>query len=177
MKPHSDRVMGIAIDSKKGNAYSCSTDKKFIISDINYQESFTEIAVSSHGFTNLIFDKRNERVFLTNEVGVFSAYSTNTTCPILLTTIQTKTKNSIKGIHINYTKSLIFTGSMDGIISVLDLCTPGKERFIKEISSFESKMKIREIVHNSKNNELILGDENGKITIWSLKLGKPICKI
>lgn len=41
LKPHSDRVMGIAVDAKSGYIYSASTDKKFIVSEANYQQTVT----------------------------------------------------------------------------------------------------------------------------------------
>ena len=31
--------MGVCFDAKSGYIYSCSSDKKFIVSEINYQES------------------------------------------------------------------------------------------------------------------------------------------
>lgn len=34
-----------------------------------------EITTGSHGYTNLFYDKKNERLFVTNEVGVISVYS------------------------------------------------------------------------------------------------------
>lgn len=64
---------------------------------------------------------------------------------------------------------------MGGKIIVTDLGIPGKERFVKEIASFEGNPKIRIIRYNSKRHELITGDGNGKITIWSLQNGTPIC--
>jgi WD40 repeat protein len=177
LKPHSARVMGIHFDSKTGYIYSCSSDKKFIVSEINYQESVTEVTSGSHGFTNLVCDKKNERLFITNEVGVLFVYSISTFPPTLLTSVQTSSKSNIRAIHIDYKKFYIFTGTLAGKISVLDLGLPGKERFIKEITTFGGNLKIRVMRYNSINNELISGDDSGKITIWSLKSGEPICII
>lgn len=41
LTPHKDRVMGIAVEAKSGHIYSVSTDKKFVVSEANYQESIT----------------------------------------------------------------------------------------------------------------------------------------
>jgi WD40 repeat protein len=177
LKPHSDRVMGIAFDSKTGYIYSCSSDKKFIISEINYQENVTEVTTGSHGFTNLVYDRKNERIFLTNDVGVVSVYSVSTFPPTLLSSIQTSNKTSIRGLSIDYKKFYIFTGTMGGKISLLELGPPGKERFLKEVTSFGGNLKIRVLKYNSSSNEVITGDEAGKIVIWSLKSGQPICNI
>jgi len=75
IKPHKDRVMGIAIDSKGGYIYSVSTDKKIIVSEANHQSTSSEVGSSISGFTNLIHDKKNERLFATNETGTVLVYS------------------------------------------------------------------------------------------------------
>jgi WD40 repeat protein len=72
-------------------------------------------------------------------------------------------------------KYFIFTGSSNGSISILDLNQPNKERFIKELSSFDTNKKIRCVRYNSLANELICGDEDGKISFWSLKTLEPLC--
>jgi WD40 repeat protein len=176
LKPHTNRVMGVSFDSKSGYIYSCSSDKKFVVSEINYQESVTEVTTGSHGFTNLLSDKKNDRLFLTNEVGVVFVYSVSTFPPTLLTSVQTSSKTSIRGLYIDYKKFYIFTATLSGRISVLDLGQPGKERFIKEVTGFGGNLKLRALRYNSATNELISGDDNGKITIWSLRRGQPICK-
>jgi hypothetical protein len=176
LKPHTNRVMGVSFDSKSGYIYSCSSDKKFVVSEINYQESVTEVTTGSHGFTNLLSDKKNDRLFLTNEVGVVFVYSVSTFPPTLLTSVQTSSKTSIRGLYIDYKKFYIFTATLSGRISVLDLGQPGKERFIKEVTGFGGNLKLRALRYNSATNELISGDDSGKITIWSLRRGQPICK-
>ena len=56
--------MGLVYDPKPGYIYSCGSDKKFILSEINYISNVTEVAESNAGYTNLEFDKANERIFL-----------------------------------------------------------------------------------------------------------------
>jgi WD40 repeat protein len=89
--------------------------------------------------------------------------------------VQTSCKTSIRGLYIDYKKFYIFSATLTGKISILDLGLPGKERFIKEITTFGGDQKIRVIRYNAMTNELISGDDTGKITIWSLKRGQPIC--
>ena len=59
-------------------------------------------------------------------------------------------------------------------IIVLDLNKPGKEKLIKEISNFGGNMKLTVVKYYREQNQLITGDENGRIIIWNLKLGKSI---
>jgi len=174
LKPHSSRVMGLAYDPKPGYIYSCGSDKKFILSEINYASNVTLIAESTAGYTNLVFDKPNERVFLTNEAGVFSVFMTNTFPPSLVNVIQTNSTHCIRGLDIDYTKQYIFTGTTKGDISLLDLNSPGKEKLIKEISYFGGNLEIRVIRYNANDRELYTGDQKGKITVWSLKSGQSI---
>ena len=124
----------------------------------------------------MFHDKKNNRLFATNEVGVVSVYSIAQFPPTLLASVQTSDKASIRGLHIDFKKLFIFTGSKNGKICILDLGLPGKERFIKEISSFEGNTLIRIIKYHGKRNELITADSGGKIIIWSIKNGTSICK-
>ena len=78
LKPHTNRVMGISIEPKTGYIYSCGSDKKLKVSEINYQEAISEVNVGSHGCTALVYDRKNLRLFITNEVGVVFIYSTTT---------------------------------------------------------------------------------------------------
>ena len=174
IKPHNDRVMGLAFDPKPGYIYSCGTDKKFMLSEINYLSNITEVAQSSAGYTNLYFDKPNERIFLTNEAGILSVFMTNTFPPTLINVIQTNSTHCIRGLDIEFTKQYIFTGTNKGDISILDLGAPGKEKLIKEISYFGGNLEIRIIRFNAIDRELYTGDQKGKITVWSLKSGQSI---
>jgi hypothetical protein len=134
--------MGISYDAKIGYIYSCSSDKKFIVSEVHYQQSVSEIANGTHGFTSLIHDKKNERMFLANEGGAIYVYSISGYEQNLLNLVQTSSKSPIRGMHVDYKKLYIFTASSEGKISVLELGLPGKERFIKEISTFSGNKKV-----------------------------------
>ena len=174
IKPHNARVMGVAFDAKPGYIYSCGSDNKFMLSEINYLNNMTEIAQSNAGYTNLEFDKKNERIFLTNEGGILSVFLTNTFPPSLVNVIRTHTVHCIRGLDIDYTKQYIFTGTNKGDISILDLGQPGKEKLIKEISYFGGNLEIRIIRFNALDREIYTGDQKGKITVWSLKSGQSI---
>ena len=173
-KPHTGRVMGVAVDSQKGYVYSCSSDKKFCLTDLNNGFNSTEIATSQAGYTNLYIDKKNERLFLTNEAGLVSVFLTNSSQPEIVNIIQTHTSNVIRGFHIDLNKYYIFTATNKGDISVLDLNLPGKEKLIKELTYFGGNVEIRIVRYNAERNELMTGDQNGKVTIWSLKTGQSI---
>ena len=57
----------------------------------------------------------------------------------------------------------------------MNLPPQNKERFISEISNFGlGEQIIRVCVNAPINYQLITGDENGRITLWNLKNGKPI---
>jgi len=62
-KPHTGRVMGIEIDPKKNVVYTCSSDKKFIMTYLSEENKFVEIENCHAGFTNLYFDRTNDRIF------------------------------------------------------------------------------------------------------------------
>ena len=166
--------MGIDIDPKRNVVYTCSSDKKFIITHLVDQNTFTEIENNSAGFTNLFFDRNNERIFLSNEIGQVNIYLTNEETPVCVKTVQTHSKSSLRGFEINLKKFYIFTASIKGDISVLDLGNVGREKFVEEISFFGGDLHMRIIRYNEENSELLTGDQNGRVTVWSLKNGKSI---
>ena len=166
--------MGLGYDPKPGYIYSCGSDKKFMLSEINYLSNITEIAQSTAGYTNLFFDKENGRIFLTNEAGSLSVFTTNTFPPSLVNLVQTHTTHCIRGLDIDFTKLFIFTGTNKGDISIIDLGLPGKEKLINEISYFGGNIEIRIVRYNPIDRELYTGDQKGKITVWSLKSGQSI---
>ena len=174
IKPHNARVMGLDYDGNPGYIYSCGSDKKFYLSEINNLSNITEIAESTAGYTNLKFDKKNQRIFLTNEAGILSVFMTNNFAPNLVNVIQTHSTNCIRGLDIDFTKQYIFTGTNKGDISILNLGQPGKEKLIKEISYFGGNIEIRIVRFNNVDREIYTGDQRGKITVWSLKSGQSI---
>ena len=174
IKPHTNRVMGLALDEKNNYIYSCSSDKKFMLSDLSNYSKSIEIAQGNFGFTALILDKDNERLFLTDEGGVLRVFLTNTYPSTLVACVQTHTTNCIRALDIDFKKQYIFTGTNKGDISILDLGNPGKEKYIKEISYFGGNLEIRILRYNKENHELYSGDQKGKITVWSLKTGQSI---
>ena len=173
---HTDRVMGIAIDPTTLKLYSCSTDKTFIVTDLTKKcVDNTLINTSLTGYTNMELDSNNRRIFLTNENGELFVYSIKTSPPILVRNIQTSSLSSIRAFHIDYKNSYIFTGNLGGKICIMNLPKEGKEKLISEISNFGvGNQKIRVCTNDPINYELITGDENGRVTIWNLKTGKPI---
>jgi len=70
--------MGIAMEPKTGYIYTCGSDKKLKVSEVNYQEAIAEVTVSNYGCTNLVYDRKNHRIFVTNEVGSVFVYYTTT---------------------------------------------------------------------------------------------------
>ena len=173
---HTDRVMGLALDSETSILYSCSTDKTFYVTDLqsdNYDRMV--ITTGNSGYTNLIYDPENKRLFLTNEEGEFSIYSTVAYPPILVKSLMTSSNSCIRAAYLDNINKLFFTGSVNGNINIMNLGEPGKERLVTEMTSFSiGKMKIRVCATNPKSNEIITGDQVGRVTVWSLKTGKPI---
>ena len=173
---HTDRVMGIALDPNTLKLYSCSTDKTFYATDIkNKCIDNILINTSLSGYTNMKLDIINNRIFLTNETGELSVYSLKTYPPTLVRNLQTSSLSSIRAFHIDYKNNYIFTGNVGGKICIMNLVKENKEKLISEISNFGvGNQKIRVCTNDPINYELITGDENGRVTIWNLKTGKPI---
>lgn len=88
--------------------------------------------------------------------------------------IHLKETTSIRGFHIEYMNRFIFSGTFGGMISILELGVPGKEKLIKELSSFNANIKIRVVRYFTKRHELIIGDSSGRVIIWSIATGEPV---
>jgi len=173
---HTDRIMGVAIDPLTLQIYTCSTDKTFYSTDLtkNTVENIL-ISTSIAGYTNLQMDAKNRRLFLTNESGELTVYTLNTSPPSLVRSLQTSSLSSIRAFHIDFQNNYIFTGNVGGKICIMNLPPQNKERLISEISNFGvGEQKIRVCTNDPNTYELITGDENGRVTIWNLKTGKPI---
>ena len=107
-------------------------------------------------------------------MGMVFVYLTNNFPPLLVNNVQLSNEAPIKSIDYSLIKSYMFTACSDGQIVVLDLNKPGKEKLIKEISNFGGNMKLTVVKYYREQNQLLTGDENGRIIIWNLKLGKSI---
>ena len=173
---HTNRVMGVAVDPNTLKIYTCSTDKTFYMTDLT--KSVVEnvlIDTSVSGYTNMELDVKNQRIFLTNETSELVVYTLKTNPPSLVRNLQTSSLSSIRAFHIDYKNNYIFTGNVGGKICIMNLPPQNKERLISEISNFGvGEQKIRVCTNEPNNLELITGDENGRVTIWNLKTGKPI---
>ena len=172
---HTDRVMGLAVDSKNNYMYSCSTDKTFYATELSKSKINILVNISNAGYTNLEYDKEGKRIFLTNEIGELSIYSLITFPPSLVRNLQTSSLSSIRAFHIDKKNGYIFTGNVGGKICIMNLPPKNKEQLMSEISNFGvGEMKIRVCTSNPDNLEIMTGDESGRVVIWSLKIGKPI---
>ena len=65
-------------------------------------------------------------------------------------------------------------GAQDGSLSIFELNKPRQERFSKVLTSYLGKPGCRVVVWRDKNREIITGNQDGNITIWSAKEGTPI---
>ena len=173
-KPHKDRVTGIMHDESTGYIYSVSKDKRFFVTELSYLDNPSEILEGPCGFTGLYEDKENKRIFLVNEMGMLFVYLTQNFPPLLVNNITLSNEAPIKYLEYNLIKSYIFTACSDGQIVILDLNKPGKEKLIKEISNFGGNMKLTVVKYYKEQNQIITGDENGRIIVWNLKIGKSI---
>ena len=172
---HTDRVMGLALDPRTLNFYSCSTDKTFFVTDLKNINNNILINMGLSGYTNLELDSPNQRIFLTNENGELSVFSLSVFPPVLVRNLQTSSLSSIRAFHIDTKNNYIFTGNVGGKICIMNLAPAKKERLISEISNFGvGEMKIRVCRSNPDSLELYTGDESGRVVIWNLKTGKPI---
>jgi hypothetical protein len=51
----------------------------------------------------------------------------------------------------------------------------GREKFCKQTASLKGRTKIREIMWSNARGEVMVGAEDGTVTIWSAKKASSIC--
>ena len=160
---HTDRITGLYF--KDMNLYSCSLDNLFFVTDLN-DDSFSKSLIfnGNNGFTDLKYT--NELFITSEEDGMIRIYSNNYP-PKFIKCFQTKSLFNINCLFClgNY----IFTGSNDGKICIIAVTIKNEIVKINEIYSFDiGKIKINSFDWNSKNNEIIICLEDGKIIILDI---------
>jgi WD40 repeat protein len=182
LKYHSSKVSGLAFDSNTNNFYSCSDDGKFCQGVVNliYRENYNPeiIHQTSAGYSCMFFDKPNERLYLSTYNGHLEVYLTSTELASFISDVDTSNnKYALNDLFPYNKKNYLFSCSDYGNISVFDLGKPGQEKTTKELSYFDyynSKFKIKSVLYDPDTNQVISGDNSGRLIFWSLKYGKPI---
>ena len=182
LRYHSSKISGIALNNMTNNFYTCGNDGKFCQGVVNliYRENYSPelIHQNSAGYSYMYFDKKNERIYLSTYNGHLEVYLTSTELATFITDVNTSNhKYSLNDLYPYDIKNYLFSCSDLGNVSVFDLGKPGQEKTTKELSFFnyyESKFKIKSVLYDSETNEVITGDNYGRLIFWSLKYGKPI---
>ena len=179
LKNHLSTVTGLWFDSLEKKIYSVSTDKRFVASEINYNSQITEISRSPFDYTCLKPDIKYERLFTASEGGVVDIYTYKKFPPNKICSTSITGVGNIRDIYLNINQFYVFACDVKGKISVLDFGSINNKNnngtsFCSEISQFGGKIALRAIIYDEVKKELITGDENGKIVIWSIKTGQPI---
>ena len=182
LKYHSSKISGIALNNMTNDFYTCGNDGKFCQGVVNliYRENYSPelIHQNSAGYSYMYFDKKNERIYLSTYNGHLEVYLTSTEIASFISDINTSNhKYSLNDLYPYDIKNYLFSCSDLGNISVFDLCKPGQEKTTKELSYFnyyDSKFKIKSAIYDPETNEVITGDNYGRLIFWNLKYGKPI---
>ena len=182
LRYHSSKVSGIALDSNTNNFYTCGDDGKFCQGVVNliYRNNYSPEIVheTSAGYSYMFFDKQNERIYLSTYNGHLEVYLTSTEVASFVVDVETSNKKySLNDLYHYSIKHYLFSCSDYGNISVFDLGKSGQEKTTKELSFFDyydSKIKIKTVVYDSDTNQVISGDNCGRLIFWSLKYGKPV---
>jgi len=175
LKNHLNTVNGMWYDYAQKKLYSVSSDKRFLVSDINSNSQITEISKSNFGYTCLKADIKYNRFFTANEGGVIDIYSSKSFPPKKVSTTTITGNTHIRDIYININQLYIYACDVKGKISVIDFSSINNEsNYCSEISQFGGKVCLRVIIYDENKKELITGDESGKLIAWSLKTGQPI---
>ena len=170
---HSDKISGLYLNCNEMNLYSCSYDNTFFVTNLA-DNSFSKSLIynNSSAFTGLDFVQKYDIFITSDEDGIISIYKYEKNHYIYFFNVQTTLldKINVMNIYENY----VILGANNGKICVMDLSLI-KNKSIREIITFDIGLfKIICIWYNSKNDEIIIGDEIGRIIIWNNKIGNYI---
>ena len=182
LKYHSSKVSGIALDCNTNTFYTCGDDGIFCQGVVNliYHNNYAQeiIHQNSSGYSYMFYDKQNERLYLSTYNGHLEAYLTSTELASFVVDIDTSNNNySLNDLYPYNIKNYLFSCSDYGNISVFDLGKQVQEKTTKELSFFDyynTKFRIKSVLYNLDSNQVISGDNSGRLIFWSLKYGKPI---
>ena len=182
LKYHSSKVTGLATNPKNNTLFSCDDSGNFFfgVLDMIHKRNYCPelINQSAKGYTKLFYEKEKERLYLSTINGHLEVYLTSSASPLFIKDIETNTSlnYSLNDLVLYELKHYLFSCSDNGNISVFDLGKSGQEKTTKELSFFNyynSKFQMLTVLYDQDKNEVITGDDNGRIIFWNLKYGKP----
>jgi WD40 repeat protein len=174
LKNHFSRIIDIWYDANRGKMYTVSNDKRFAVSDVNFDSKMIEINKSVHNYTKLLADDENNRLFAATEGGIIELYSLDKYPPEKRCRIRIHGAGCISDFCYNKINSHLFTCDKSGKISVIEIGGVRKEKTSTQISQFGFKNCLSVIEYIDTRHEIITGDINGKVTVWNIKTGDPI---
>ena len=183
LKYHPSKVTGLAINPKNNTLFSCDDSGNFFfgVLDMIHKRNYCPelINQSAKGYTKLFYEKENERLYLSTINGHLEVYLTSSASPLFITDVETNLSlnYSLNDLVLYNIKHYLFSCSDNGIVSVFDLGKSGQEKTTKELSFFNyynTKFQMLTVLYDQDKNEVITGDDNGRIIFWNLKYGKPV---
>ena len=166
---HSDRVSGLYLISNEMKLYTTSYDNTFFVIDLN-NNTFTKSLIYDNicSFTGLLYYKKDNLFITSDEDGIISLYKFDTLIYKMFLNIQTTLLEKINCMNIY--ENFIIAASNRGKICVIDISS-NKDKLIKEILTIDIGIfKINYVDFNHKNDEILIGDETGRIIIWNNKI-------
>lgn len=91
-------------------------------------------------------------------------------------------------MYLDSIKNYLFAiGFEEGEVAIYDIGKPGKvrscgindkqERFTKQTAKLVYRENSREIAFARNRGELYIGNEDGTISVWDVRIAQPICII
>jgi len=157
-KLHTSRIMGVYFDPISEYVYTVSEDKKFkvynprkesLVADIycgatiSGNDGTSSFGVGNVQLTGLAADRENKRLFITSRSGRVFIYDISPVIPEILHSFQAHTKGAIRGVFFDPIKNYLITANYDdGVLALIDLQKPGKEKYAHNIANLQGKAKV-----------------------------------
>ncbi|KAM3133073.1 WD repeat and FYVE domain-containing protein 2 [Paramecium bursaria] len=169
---HTERVMGLF--QRKNLVNSISKDRHYRIVDLDKAQLAVDIELSQAELTYMIYNSDRYLAIVGDRAGQLFLMNVQFPKPSIIATFQFNTP-FIRGIYFDDVKNYIIAcGYNEGGLTVLDVGKAGQESQAKIKTKLESKIKSRELQWSRKRGELMVGNDDGTITIYNAIDLQPI---
>ncbi|CAG9310832.1 unnamed protein product [Blepharisma stoltei] len=168
---HGGKIIGIAINYRNSYMYTCSEDKRLVVTQLNGQTDTKDITISNKRPVSMKCDFIKERVYIGTSKGSVHIFDISQFQPRGIIVVETDLPSDLSALCVK-NHSLIIAGSTSGDVCVYQQGEGERETIHRLVIGFKAKSQINSIVYSKGRREIIVGTSEGVIIVWNSANGK-----